>query len=123
MKLPTLPVFASLLCLTACGEPEPDPEIEAALEAADAGLNLLGDLIEVANAVEGRDLDKDLEVAADAFAEHAMNVLLGKTPEPAGDPEEGAPTEEAAPAPTAGEDGAPASPQDPVGPPPDIVGR
>jgi hypothetical protein len=111
MKLPTLPVLASLFCLTACGEPEPDPEIEAALEAAEAGLNLLGDLIEVANAVEDRDLDKDLEVAADMFAEHAMNVLMGKTPEPAGDPQEGAPTDEPAPAPTEGEDGEPASPE------------
>jgi hypothetical protein len=65
--------------------------------------------IDLAKAAEGRDLDKDLEVAADALGEHAKDILLGQAADPAGDPQEGAPTEEAAP--TEGEDGEPASPK------------
>ena len=65
--------------------------------------------IDLAKAAEGRDLDKDLEVAADALREHAKDNLLGQAADPAGDPQEGAPTEEAAP--TTGEDGEPASPK------------
>jgi len=88
------------LAVSGCGEPEPVPEIEEALEAAEGGLEVLGQMIEVAQGLEEvEDLDATAKAASDAFAEHAKNVLMGTVPE--APPRDGPlPTEEGATAET-----------------------